>query len=61
MCEHCNIKDDNGKSKRGKSMTGLMTINVYIWGAKTLEIETDQDDVFASVPIKFCPMCGREL
>jgi hypothetical protein len=60
-CEYCNIRSENDKPKRGKELTRMNGISVYLWGSKTIEIDTDIDGKFAFIRIKYCPMCGREL
>jgi len=60
-CEYCDIKSEDGKSKRGKGMWGSKELTVYMYGPRSIQVDTNQDDTYAYIVIKYCPMCGRRL
>lgn len=60
-CKYCDIRTESNNYKRGKELARMNGMTVYLWGSKTIEVDTDINDKFAYANIKYCPMCGRKL
>ena len=58
MCKYCSSTPEK---LRGKEIYKDNSFTVYIWDSKTLMVETDIDDMYSAIKIKYCPKCGREL
>ncbi len=69
MCKFCkpNHKTVDGKAVHGDDLISDDGIganggmSACIWFDGTLNIETPIDNVFAVIPIKYCPVCGLRV
>ena len=58
MCKYCSSTPEK---LRGKEIYKDESFTVFVWEGKKLMVDTEIDDMFAEIKIKYCPMCGRDL
>lgn len=65
-CKYCNIKDPNDNFKTIASLevgkVEIYTIGFWIGHDAGFDISSDFDKKSSkSIPMKYCPFCGREI